>query len=94
MTLLSRQFGKRGSGPIPTSAGPIATAKCQAPRKISGLRKAEVVAALRSGLISSEEACEAYGLSPEEIAAWERALDSLRVRATSPLGEGRTPEIS
>ncbi|MGS1017285.1 DUF1153 domain-containing protein [Allosphingosinicella humi] len=89
MTLLSRQSGKRGSGPAAAPAGPIATAKRQAPRKVSGLRKAEVVAALRSGLISSEEACEAYGLSPEEIAAWERALDSLKVRASNPFGERR-----
>ncbi|HEY1146729.1 MAG TPA: DUF1153 domain-containing protein [Allosphingosinicella sp.] len=89
MSLLSRQSGKRGSGPAEAPAGPIATAKRQAPRKVSGLRKAEVVAALRSGLISSEEACEAYGLSPEEIAAWERALDSLKVRASNPFGERR-----
>lgn len=84
MTLLSRQSGKRGGGPVAASSAPVATAKDRAPRKISGLRKAEVVAALRSGLISSEEAREAYGLSPEEIAAWERALDSLKVRAANP----------
>jgi hypothetical protein len=88
MTPLSRQPGLSGQSGKPL-AGPVATAKERPPRKTSGLRKAEVVAALRSGLISSEEACEAYGLSPEEIAAWERALDSLKVRAANSFGERR-----
>ena len=38
-------------------------------------RKAEVVAAVKGGLISADDACERYGLSPEEFAAWERAVD-------------------
>jgi hypothetical protein len=38
-------------------------------------RKAEVVAAVRAGLLSLEEACDRYKLSQEEFANWERAID-------------------
>lgn len=38
-------------------------------------RKAAVVAAMRAGVISREEACERHALSPEELAAWEAAFD-------------------
>ena len=38
-------------------------------------RKAEVVAAVRGGLISLEEACDRYKLTVEEFLAWERAID-------------------
>jgi hypothetical protein len=39
-------------------------------------RKAVVVAAVRSGLISLEEACERYKLSIEEFLSWQRLIDS------------------
>ncbi len=39
-------------------------------------RKAEVVAAIRGGLLSAEEACVRYGLSEEEIASWQRLAES------------------
>jgi hypothetical protein len=35
-------------------------------------RKAEVVAAVRGGLLSLDEACRRYALSAEEFSAWER----------------------
>lgn len=38
-------------------------------------RKAAVVAAVRAGLISAEEACRRYMLSVEELTAWEKAFD-------------------
>jgi hypothetical protein len=38
-------------------------------------RKAEVVAAVRGGLLSLEEACERYTLTTEEYLSWQRALD-------------------
>jgi hypothetical protein len=38
-------------------------------------RKAAVVAAVRGGVLGRQEACERYLLSPEELAAWETALD-------------------
>jgi len=39
-------------------------------------RKAEVVAGVRAGLISLEEACRRYALSVDEFLAWQRQLDS------------------
>ena len=38
-------------------------------------RKASVVAAVRSGLISLDEACMRYTLSVEEYLSWERAIE-------------------
>jgi hypothetical protein len=39
-------------------------------------RKAEVVAAVRSGVISLEDACARYKLSLEEFLSWQRLIDS------------------
>jgi hypothetical protein len=38
-------------------------------------RKAEVVAAVAGGLLTVDEACARYGLSLEEFAGWQRAVD-------------------
>ena len=38
-------------------------------------RKAEVVAAVRAGLLSLEDACRRYHLSTEEFMAWQAAID-------------------
>jgi hypothetical protein len=38
-------------------------------------RKAEVVAAVSGGLLSVDEVCDRYGLSLEEFASWQRAVD-------------------
>ncbi|HEY1299838.1 MAG TPA: DUF1153 domain-containing protein [Stellaceae bacterium] len=57
--------GGEGALPLP----PANTARWS-PR-----RKAAVVAATRTGVISRGEACERYLLSPEELASWEAALD-------------------
>jgi hypothetical protein len=38
-------------------------------------RKAIVVAAVRSGALSIQEACRRYKLSLEEFLAWQRAID-------------------
>ena len=38
-------------------------------------RKAEVVAAVRGGLISLDEACRRYTLSTEEFISWQRAIE-------------------
>jgi hypothetical protein len=43
-------------------------------------RKAEVVAGVRSGLISLEEACERYTLSIEEFLSWQRLIENHGVR--------------
>ncbi len=39
-------------------------------------RKAEVVAAVRGGLLTLEAACERYGLSSEEFLSWQRSIES------------------
>ena len=38
-------------------------------------RKAEVVAAVRGGLLSLDDACERYRLTNEEFGAWQAAID-------------------
>ena len=38
-------------------------------------RKAEVVAAVRGGLLTLEEACKRYRLTAEEFMAWQDAMD-------------------
>lgn len=38
-------------------------------------RKAEVVAGVRAGLITLEEACLRYTLSVEEFLSWQRSID-------------------
>ena len=44
-------------------------------------RKAEVVAAVSGGLLTSDEACARYRLSVEELAGWCRAFDRFGIRA-------------
>ncbi len=38
-------------------------------------RKAEVVAAVNGGLLSVDDVCDRYGLTLEEFAGWQRAVD-------------------
>jgi Protein of unknown function (DUF1153) len=38
-------------------------------------RKAEVVAAVRGGLLSLEDACSRYGLSSDEVLSWQHRVD-------------------
>ena len=38
-------------------------------------RKAEVVSAVNGGLLSVDDVCERYGLTLEEFASWQRAVD-------------------
>ena len=38
-------------------------------------RKAEVVAAVRGGLLSLEEACDRYKLTVDEFLSWQRSID-------------------
>ena len=39
-------------------------------------RKAEVVAAVRGGLLSLDEACERYRLTNEEFLGWQKSIES------------------
>ena len=44
-------------------------------------RKAAVVAAVRAGVLSLEEACQRYRLSAEEFLSWQRLIDRDGMRA-------------
>lgn len=57
-------------------------------------RKATVVAAVRSGLISLEDACARYTLSVEEFLSWERAMDrdGLKGLRVTRLQDYRAPQ--
>jgi hypothetical protein len=44
-------------------------------------RKAQIVAAVRGGVLAQDEACRRYNISPEEFASWERAIDRHGPRA-------------
>jgi hypothetical protein len=50
-------------------------------------RKAQVVIAVRNGVLSLEDACSRYMLTADEFAAWERAIDEhgLAGLRTTPL---------
>ena len=39
-------------------------------------RKAEVVAAVRGGLLTLDEACERYRLTNEEFLGWQQSIDA------------------
>ena len=39
-------------------------------------RKAEVVAAVRGGLLSLDEACDRYRLTNEEFLGWQQSIDA------------------
>jgi hypothetical protein len=64
-------------------------------------RKAEVVAAVRNGLIGLDEACERYRLSVEEFLNWERLVNAhglrgLRVTRSQryrDTGRAETPSV-
>lgn len=61
-------------------------------------RKAEVVAAVRGGLLSLEEACKKYTLSVEEFLSWQRAIDKdgllgLRVTRVQDYRENSTASL-
>jgi hypothetical protein len=43
-------------------------------------RKAEVVAGVRSGLITLDDACQRYKLSVEEYLSWQKLIDEYGVR--------------
>ena len=43
-------------------------------------RKAEVVSAVNGGLLSIDEACERYGLTEEEFASWQHAVDQAGIQ--------------
>jgi hypothetical protein len=59
-------------------------------------RKAEVVTAVRAGLLTLEEACERYSLSVEEFLSWQALIDKHGMRGlrTTKLKEYRRKKIA
>jgi hypothetical protein len=62
---------------IGPDASPLTIADLPAPGTTRWVirRKAEVVAAVRGGLLSLEEACSRYMLTVEEFLAWQHLID-------------------
>lgn len=62
---------------IGPDGSPLTVAGLPAPetRRWVARRKAEVVAAVRGGLLSLDEACRRYNLTAEEFTSWERLID-------------------
>ena len=58
-------------------------------------RKAEVVAGVRNGLISLEDACSRYKLSVEEFLSWQRLIEQHGMRGlrTTRLQQYRQTEV-
>ncbi|MGE0830341.1 MAG: DUF1153 domain-containing protein [Hyphomonadaceae bacterium] len=56
-------------------------------------RKAEVVAAVRGGLLPLEDACARYGLTQEEFESWRKAIEKhgLQGLRTTRLQQYRAP---
>ncbi len=53
-------------------------------------RKAEVVAGVRAGLITLEEACDRYSLSVDEFLSWQRRLEDHGIAGLRATGNGAT----
>ncbi len=53
-------------------------------------RKAEVVAAVRGGLLSLEEACKRYTLTTEEFLSWQFSIDQHGLAGCAPRGSSTT----
>ena len=65
-------------GTLANGASPVMTLDDLPPentRRWVVRRKATVVTAVRSGLITLEDACRRYTLSVEEYLSWERAIE-------------------
>jgi transposase-like protein len=45
------------------------------PKRWTARRKATVVEAVHTGVLTLAEACERYNLSAEEVAAWQEAIE-------------------
>lgn len=74
---MSEQHSPRGSYVIGPDGSPLTIADLPPANTKRWVirRKAEVVAAVRGGLISLEEACRRYTLTVEEFLSWQRSIE-------------------
>ena len=75
---MSERKMKRENMVIGPEGTPLTLADLPKPSTVRWVirRKAEVVAAVRGGLLTLEGACDRYGLSGEEFLAWQRSIES------------------
>lgn len=59
----------------PDTHGPLSSLPPPNTKRWVIRRKAAVVAAVRGGLLSLEDACQRYTLSTEEFLSWQRLID-------------------
>ncbi len=74
---MSGQYRPRAKYVIGPDGSPLTIADLPPPNTKRWVirRKAEVVAAVRGGLLSLEEACERYTLTVEEFLSWQQSID-------------------
>ena len=74
---MSQSYRARVSYVLGPDGSPLTIADLPSPstRRWVIRRKAEVVAAVRGGLLSLEEACTRYTLTVEEFLSWQRSID-------------------
>jgi hypothetical protein len=74
MTISLRERPKNVMGP---DGSPLTIADLPQPgtKRWVIRRKAEVIAAVRGGLLSLEEACSRYMLTVDELLSWQSAMD-------------------
>jgi hypothetical protein len=69
--------GRRASYVIGSDGSPLTLADLPPPNVMRWVvrRKADVVAAVRGGLLSLDEACRRYNLTVEEFLSWQHAVE-------------------
>lgn len=80
---MDRQAGERPSvvvGPLGEALTLDTLPPADKPVYWVARRKAQVVAAINGGLLTIEEACDRYGITTEELAAWSHAAARSGVR--------------
>jgi len=75
---MAEQKTKRENMVIGPEGTPLTLADLPKPNTVRWVirRKAEVVAAVRGGLLTLENACARYGLTAEEFLSWQRSIES------------------
>ncbi|MEQ8747934.1 DUF1153 domain-containing protein [Pyruvatibacter sp.] len=74
---MGMQYQSRVSYVIGPDGSPLTIADLPPPETKRWVirRKAEVVAAVRGGLLSLEQACDRYTLTVEEFLSWQRSIE-------------------
>jgi hypothetical protein len=77
MPIMTKPHRPRGNYVIGPDGSPLTIADLppQGTKRWVPYRKAEVVAAVRGGLLSLEEACSRYSLSVDEFRSWQESID-------------------